>query len=68
MPSVVAHPFNPTTRKQRHADLYVFKASLVYSASSRIFRTHKKSHSQRKRGKEKKKKNGKEVTKNHLGH
>lgn len=53
---MVAHPFKPTTGKQRHADLYVFKAGLVYSASSRIFRTHKENLSQRERGKKKKKK------------
>lgn len=33
--AVVAHTFNPSTRRQRQADLHEFKASLVYRAISR---------------------------------
>ena len=32
---VVTQVFNPSTRKARQVDLYEFKASLVYRASSR---------------------------------
>ena len=33
--AVVAHTFNPSTWRQRQADLCEFEASLVYRASSR---------------------------------
>ena len=32
---VVVHSFNPSTQRQRQADLYEFKPSLVYRVSSR---------------------------------
>lgn len=35
---MVAHSLNPSTRRQRQADVREFKASLVYLVSSRLAR------------------------------
>lgn len=36
--AVVAHPFNPSTPRQRQVDLSEFETSLFYIASSRLVR------------------------------
>jgi hypothetical protein len=39
--AVVAHTFNPSTQRQRQADLCEFKASLVYRGSFRTLGLHR---------------------------
>lgn len=35
-PGIVAHTFNPSTRRQRQTDLHDFRASLVHIVNSRL--------------------------------
>jgi hypothetical protein len=48
---VVAHSLNPSTGRQRPADVREFKASLVYLVSSRLARLHRDTLSQKRQTK-----------------